>query len=171
MGTAVLCEQLAGACRFEPDRAYTAGLLHDVGLLGLMVSYPEEYGNLLAVSGEHGFALLQTEQAAFDIGFLAFLAQGYANATTDAQRAAILAQFNKILGYFTITGNTITFSYNEGAQTVTITDPTIIQIIRGTATTPPQPMPTDITAFNTWKNQTTPPGQPALTKCKVPCRR
>ncbi|MBN8733858.1 MAG: HDOD domain-containing protein [Acidobacteria bacterium] len=67
LATALLSERLAKAVNFEADRAYTAGLLHDIGLLGLMVNYPKEYANLLLVSRENNIDLRVTEQAMFDV--------------------------------------------------------------------------------------------------------
>lgn len=67
LAAAVIAERTAKAVSFEHDRAYTAGLLHDVGLLGLMVNYPKEYANLLMVTQEHGLDLRVTEQAMFDV--------------------------------------------------------------------------------------------------------
>jgi len=67
LATALLSERLAKAVSFEADRAYTAGLLHDIGLLGLMVNYPKEYANLLLVSRENNLDLRVTEQAMFDV--------------------------------------------------------------------------------------------------------
>jgi putative nucleotidyltransferase with HDIG domain len=67
LATALLSERLGKAISFESDRAYTAGLLHDIGLLGLMVNFPKEYANLLLVSGENGFDIRVTEQAMFDV--------------------------------------------------------------------------------------------------------
>ena len=67
IATAMLCEEIAKALHFEQDRAYTAGMLHDIGLLGLMVNYPNEYANLLLVSVENSFDLRVVEQAQFDV--------------------------------------------------------------------------------------------------------
>ena len=53
--------------RTNRDRAYTAGLLHDVGRLALLVKYPKEYANLLAVVAENPFDMLDTERQLFDI--------------------------------------------------------------------------------------------------------
>lgn len=54
IATAALAEELAGACHKPKDAAYTAGLLHDLGRLGLLVSYPVEYAHMLdeAQTGE-----------------------------------------------------------------------------------------------------------------------
>jgi len=67
LATALIAEQLAKASYFELDRAYTAGLLHDVGLLGLMVDYPREYANLISVTNENSFDLRYCEQELFDV--------------------------------------------------------------------------------------------------------
>jgi len=67
LATALLAERIAKAAAFEHDRAYTAGLVHDVGLLGLMVNYPKEYAELLCVSREHSLDLRTTERAMFDV--------------------------------------------------------------------------------------------------------
>jgi HD-like signal output (HDOD) protein len=34
----------------ESDTGYTAGLLHNLGTLGLMSAYPDEYSRMLEVS-------------------------------------------------------------------------------------------------------------------------
>lgn len=63
----IICDELAAACSANAysrdDRAYTAGLLHDVGRLGLFVTYPERYAGLL----EHakGADMMELEREAF----------------------------------------------------------------------------------------------------------
>ena len=47
LACALLTEELARSCSAFEDRAYTAGLLHDVGRLGLLLAYPKEYAELL----------------------------------------------------------------------------------------------------------------------------
>jgi len=64
---ALVSEELAKASYLEHDRAYTAGLLHDIGLLGLMVNYPREYSNMLAVANDNCFDLRQTERDLFEV--------------------------------------------------------------------------------------------------------
>jgi HD-like signal output (HDOD) protein len=66
LATAFLTEELAGACSVNRDRAYTAGLLREIGCLGLLVGYPLEYSNLLAVASEHSMDLLDVERGMFD---------------------------------------------------------------------------------------------------------
>lgn len=64
---ALLAEKLARACKMDADVAYVAGLLRDIGRLALLVKYPDSYANLLAVSSEHAFDLMNTERELFDV--------------------------------------------------------------------------------------------------------
>jgi putative nucleotidyltransferase with HDIG domain len=52
LACALLSEELARACGVHEDVAYTAGLLHDIGRLGLMVAHPEQYAHLIRYAGE-----------------------------------------------------------------------------------------------------------------------
>jgi putative nucleotidyltransferase with HDIG domain len=65
--TAMVAEEAARIAGLAADAAYTAGLLHNLGTLGLMSAYPEEYSRMLDVTEEFGFDLLQTERDLFDI--------------------------------------------------------------------------------------------------------
>jgi len=65
--TAVVAEGLAEAFRQTRDSAYAIGLLHNLGTLGLMCAYPEQYSCMLEVNREFGFDLLQTERDLFEI--------------------------------------------------------------------------------------------------------
>ena len=47
--TALLTEELARASNSCHDVAYTTGMLHNLGSLGLMAAYPEEYKRMLEV--------------------------------------------------------------------------------------------------------------------------
>ncbi len=67
LASAVVAEELASDCRLAKDRAYTAGILHDVGRLALLACYPAEYGNLMAVAREQNFDQLECERELFDI--------------------------------------------------------------------------------------------------------
>ncbi len=67
LATAFLTEELATLCSINRDRAYTAGLLRDIGRLGLLVGYPVEYSNLIAVANENAMDILDVERAMFDI--------------------------------------------------------------------------------------------------------
>ena len=67
MVTAIVSEEAARACRLDREGAYTAGLLHNLGTLGLMSAYPDEYSRMLEVSDDFGFDLLETERDLFEI--------------------------------------------------------------------------------------------------------
>lgn len=67
LGTALLAQELSESFGVRPDQAYTAGLLHDVGRLGLLVKYPQSYADLLSVVVENGYSLLQSERDLFDV--------------------------------------------------------------------------------------------------------
>jgi len=44
---AEIASEVATASGVDPEQAYTAGLMHDIGRLGLLVACPEEYANLI----------------------------------------------------------------------------------------------------------------------------
>jgi HD-like signal output (HDOD) protein len=67
LATAAICEWLAGLLAIQTDAGYTAGLIHDIGRLGILRAYPEEYERMLSVIGEYGFDLLRCEKDLFDI--------------------------------------------------------------------------------------------------------
>ena len=64
---ALLCEELSDTLHQARDRAYTIGLLHDVGRLAILACYPKEYGNMLEVARENDFDELECERQLFDI--------------------------------------------------------------------------------------------------------
>jgi HD-like signal output (HDOD) protein len=63
LACALLTEELARACSAFEERAYTAGLLHDVGRLGLLLAYPTEYAELLRSADRNALELLDCERA------------------------------------------------------------------------------------------------------------
>jgi putative nucleotidyltransferase with HDIG domain len=65
--TAIIAEEAACISRQDREFAYTAGLLHNLGVLGLMSAYPDEYCRMVEVYSDFGFELLQTERDLFDI--------------------------------------------------------------------------------------------------------
>jgi putative nucleotidyltransferase with HDIG domain len=67
LATAIIAEEASRVSRIARDSAYTAGLLHNLGTLGMMSAYPDEYSRMLDVSNDFGFDLLQTERDLFDI--------------------------------------------------------------------------------------------------------
>jgi putative nucleotidyltransferase with HDIG domain len=78
--TAWIAEEAARIARIDRDAAYTTGLLHNLGTLGLMAAYPDEYSRMLEVSNDFGFDLLQTERDLFEIDHCAagaYLAQDW----------------------------------------------------------------------------------------------
>jgi putative nucleotidyltransferase with HDIG domain len=80
LATAVIAEEAAHIVRMERESAYTAGLLHNLGTLGLMSAYPDEYSRMLEVSDDLGFDLLRTERDLFEIDHCAagaYLAQDW----------------------------------------------------------------------------------------------
>jgi putative nucleotidyltransferase with HDIG domain len=54
IASAIIAEQIGAACRWKRETNYTAGLLHDVGRLGLLATFPVEYAALMeeAAAGE-----------------------------------------------------------------------------------------------------------------------
>ena len=66
VASALLCERLAEHCGQARDRAYTAGLLLDIGRLALLACYPAEYGNMIEVARENSFDQLECERQLFD---------------------------------------------------------------------------------------------------------
>jgi len=78
--TAIIAEEASRVARVGRDSAYTAGLLHNLGILGMMSAYPEEYSRMLEVSNDYGFDLLRTERDLFEIDHCAagaYLAQDW----------------------------------------------------------------------------------------------
>ena len=72
LATAVICELLA-ECNPEitknsrDDTAYVAGLLHDIGSLGLMVAHPKEYAEALGNAIQESKDLREIEQNMFQL--------------------------------------------------------------------------------------------------------
>jgi putative nucleotidyltransferase with HDIG domain len=78
--TAVIAEEAARITRSDRDSAYTTGLLHNLGTLGMMSAYPDEYSRMLEISADFSFDLLRTERDLFDIDHCAagaYLAQDW----------------------------------------------------------------------------------------------
>jgi HD-like signal output (HDOD) protein len=65
MASAILSRELARASRLPPDSAYSFGLLHDIGRLGLLVAYPTEYKGVLKVADRDKVSLLDQEKLLF----------------------------------------------------------------------------------------------------------
>lgn len=65
MASAILSRELARACRMPSESAYSFGLLHDIGRLGLLVAYPAEYSRILKVADRDRLSLLDQEKLLF----------------------------------------------------------------------------------------------------------
>jgi len=65
LACALLTEELARICGLPEDIAYTAGLLHDLGRLGLLVAHPSEYAKLLQQAEHNEAELLDLEKNLF----------------------------------------------------------------------------------------------------------
>jgi putative nucleotidyltransferase with HDIG domain len=78
--TALIAEEGSRVTGIARESAYTAGLLHNLGTLGMMSAFPDEYSRMLEVSNDFGFDLLQTERDLFEIDHCAagaYLAQDW----------------------------------------------------------------------------------------------
>ena len=78
--TAMISDAAAHRLQVLRDAAYSAGLLHNLGSLGLMSAYPDCYARMLEVSNDYGFDLLKTERDLFEIDHCAagaYLAQDW----------------------------------------------------------------------------------------------
>ena len=67
LATALLTDELAWCCSMAEDRGYIAGLLHDIGRMGLLVAHLNEYVNLLNVAGENAYDVLECERNLFGL--------------------------------------------------------------------------------------------------------
>ena len=68
LACAIVCEEISGVVATpmgRDDRAYTAGLLHNIGALGLFVAHPKIYTEV--VEEADGATLLDRERAAFGV--------------------------------------------------------------------------------------------------------
>lgn len=68
----LLAEEIARACSIDSDQAYTAGLMHDAGRLGLLAAFSNDYADLLRDAVHEGAAedtafLLDRERERFGI--------------------------------------------------------------------------------------------------------
>jgi putative nucleotidyltransferase with HDIG domain len=63
VATAISAKLLAARLKFNPDAAFTAGLLHDIGTLVLATRFPAEFAQTLAHRKEHDCYVVEAEQA------------------------------------------------------------------------------------------------------------
>jgi len=67
VATAVLSEEIARACDNFTNVAFTAGIMHDIGRLALLVAYPQEYERIIRGAAEHGLDILDFEREEFGV--------------------------------------------------------------------------------------------------------
>lgn len=67
VATAVLADAIAEACGVCRDAAFTAGIMHDIGRLGLLMAYPQEYEHVISNSAERSVDLLDFEAEEFGV--------------------------------------------------------------------------------------------------------
>jgi putative nucleotidyltransferase with HDIG domain len=67
IATAVLANEIALACKAFVDTAFTAGIMHDIGRLGLVVAYPDRYERVIRDAATHCLDLLDFEQEEFGV--------------------------------------------------------------------------------------------------------
>jgi len=68
LACAMIAQRIAGAGFLDKDTAYTAGIMHDVGRVGLAVIQPKEYGKLLATFRGTPASILESERELFGWG-------------------------------------------------------------------------------------------------------
>ena len=67
IAAAACCRVIARRVRFNQDVAFTAGLLHDIGRLVLVSSFPIQYSEVLAYQRQKDVGTLDAEQAVMGI--------------------------------------------------------------------------------------------------------
>jgi HD-like signal output (HDOD) protein len=65
VATAVLADEIAVACDAFASVAFTAGIMHDIGRLGLLVAYPDEYERVIRDAAERSLDVLDFEEEEF----------------------------------------------------------------------------------------------------------
>jgi putative nucleotidyltransferase with HDIG domain len=67
VATAVLADEIAQACGQFTQIAFTAGIMHDIGRLGLLVAYPKDYERVIRDAAERCVDLLDFEHEEFGL--------------------------------------------------------------------------------------------------------
>jgi HD superfamily phosphohydrolase YqeK len=67
VATAVLAEEISHLCGVFSDSAYAAGLMHDIGRLGLLVAYPAEYEKTIRDAAASCLDILDFERERFGV--------------------------------------------------------------------------------------------------------
>jgi HD-like signal output (HDOD) protein len=64
---ALVCDEISHLYDFSRERAYTAGLMHDIGRLGLLKSYPKESALVLGGDYQEARDVLEAERQALNV--------------------------------------------------------------------------------------------------------
>jgi HD-like signal output (HDOD) protein len=64
---ALVCEEISAIFDFSGDRAYTAGIMHDIGRLGLLKTYPKEIRSVLNGQYMDAQGVLWAEREALNV--------------------------------------------------------------------------------------------------------
>jgi putative nucleotidyltransferase with HDIG domain len=67
VATAILAEEIGKSCEVFTKAAFTVGLLHDIGRLGLILAYPQEYEQIIRGATERCLDVLDFEREEFGI--------------------------------------------------------------------------------------------------------
>lgn len=67
VATAVLSDEIAVACGAFVNVAFTAGIVHDIGRLGLIVAYPDVYESIVRNAAEQSLDILTFEEEHFGV--------------------------------------------------------------------------------------------------------
>ena len=67
VATAVLADEIAQACNEFTQSAFTAGIVHDIGRLGLLVAHPQDYERIIRDAAERCLDLLDFEHEEFGL--------------------------------------------------------------------------------------------------------
>ena len=65
VATAILAEDIGKSCEVFTKAAFTVGLLHDIGRLGLILAYPQQYEHMIRVATADCRDLLEFERYEF----------------------------------------------------------------------------------------------------------
>src|SRR6185437_3178684 len=66
VASAVVCREIARTAGMSPEESYSLGLLHDIGRLGMLSAWPDDYGRLLDEATREGSSLLALERDCFN---------------------------------------------------------------------------------------------------------
>jgi putative nucleotidyltransferase with HDIG domain len=65
LASAILSREVARVAGMPPEQAYSLGLLHDIGRLGLLVAWPDDYNHILQEADRESVLLLDLEKRLF----------------------------------------------------------------------------------------------------------